>query len=97
MKLSKLNRDIHRWGSIVIAIPVAVVIVTGVILQLKKESAWIQPPTQKGSTNEISLSFDEILTATRDVPEAEVEQWNDIDRVDVRPGNGMLTLGRPLG
>jgi uncharacterized iron-regulated membrane protein len=92
MKLSKLNRDIHRWGSILIAIPVAVVIVTGVILQLKKEFGWIQPPTQKGSTNEISLSFDEILAATRNVPDAEVENWDDIDRVDVRPAKGMLKV-----
>ena len=92
MKLSKLNRDIHRWGSIPIAIPVIVVIVTGVILQLKKESAWIQPPTQKGSTNEISLSFDEVLAATRDVHDVEVENWDDIDRVDVRPAKGMLKV-----
>jgi uncharacterized iron-regulated membrane protein len=92
MKLSKLNRDIHRWGSILIAAPVAVIIVTGVILQLKKEYAWIQPPTQQGSGGELSLSFDQILAATRDVPEAEVDSWDDIDRLDVRPGKGMLKV-----
>ena len=92
MKLSKLNRDVHRWGSLLVALPVAVIIVTGVILQLKKESAWIQPPTQKGSSGEPSLSFDQIITATRQVPEAEVESWSDIDRLDVRPGKGMLKV-----
>jgi uncharacterized iron-regulated membrane protein len=92
MKLSKLNRDIHRWGSIFIAIPIAVVIVTGLILQLKKEFTWIQPATQKGSTSDVSLSFDQILIATRRVPEAKVESWDDIDRLDVRPGKGMLKV-----
>jgi uncharacterized iron-regulated membrane protein len=92
MKLSKLNRDVHRWGSILIALPVAVIIVTGVILQLKKEFAWIQPATQKGSTSDLSLSFDRILSTTRKVPEAEVDSWNDIDRLDVRPGKGMLKV-----
>mgnify|MGYP001816524298 FL=1 len=92
MKLSKLNRDLHRWGSILIAAPVVVIIATGVILQLKKESAWIQPPTQQGTGGDPSLSFDQILAATRDVPEAEVDSWDDIDRLDVRPGKGMLKV-----
>jgi hypothetical protein len=92
MKLSKLNRDIHRWGSILIAAPVVVIVVTGVILQLKKESAWIQPPTRQGSGRELSLSFDQILAATRGVPEAEVDSWDDIERLDVRPGKGMLKV-----
>ena len=30
MKPSKLNRDVHRWGSLLVALPVAVIIVTGV-------------------------------------------------------------------
>ena len=92
MNLSKLNRDIHRWGSILIAIPVAVIIVTGVILQFKKESAWIQPATNEGSSSELLISFDEILVAAQNVPEAEVRSWDDIDRVDVRPGKGMLKV-----
>ncbi len=69
MKLSKLNRDIHRWGSILIAAPVVVISVTGVILQLKKEYAWIQPPTQQGAGGELSLNFDQILAATKNVRE----------------------------
>ncbi len=92
MKISKLNRNVHRWASILIALPLAVIIVTGVILQLKKELSWIQPSTQEGSSGELSISFDQIITATRQVPEAEVETWDDIDRLDVRPGKGMLKV-----
>ena len=92
MKLSKLNRDVHRWGSILIALPLAVVIASGVILQLKKQSTWIQPATQSGSSGELSLSFAEILSAAQGVREAEVESWNDVDRLDVRPSKGILKV-----
>lgn len=92
MKLSKFNRDVHRWGSIIIALPMAIIIISGVILQLKKESAWIQPTMQKGSSRELLLSFDQILEASQKVPEAEVESWDDIDRLDVRPDKGMLKV-----
>jgi uncharacterized iron-regulated membrane protein len=92
MKLSKLNRDVHRWGSVLIALPVLAVIVTGVILQLKKESAWIQPPTQRGTSDEPAIGFDEILSVVQKVPEADVETWDDVDRLDVRPGRGILKV-----
>jgi uncharacterized iron-regulated membrane protein len=90
MKFSHLNRIVHRWGSILVLIPTGVIIVSGIVLQLKKNSAWIQPPTQKGSSEELSLTFDQILSTVQDVPE--VETWDDIDRLDVRPGKGMLKI-----
>ena len=92
MNLSKLNRDVHRWGSLLIALPLAVVIGSGAILQLKKQSAWIQPATKGGDATGASLSFDQILAAARKVPEAEVSNWGDIDRLDVRPSKGMLKI-----
>jgi uncharacterized iron-regulated membrane protein len=92
MKYSRLNRLTHRWGAILVLIPTGVIILSGIVLQLKKNSAWIQPPTQKGSSAELSLSFDQILAAARDVSEAQVETWDDIDRLDVRPGKGMLKV-----
>jgi uncharacterized iron-regulated membrane protein len=92
MKLSKLNRVTHRWGSIIILIPTAVILLSGMILQLKKEFAWIQPATKRGDTTGASLSFDQILAVARDVSEAEVSDWDDIDRLDVRPSKGMLKI-----
>ncbi len=92
MNAAKWNRKLHRWGAILIALPLVIVIVTGVMLQLKKNSDWIQPPSQRGSTKEPTIGFDEILAATRSVPEAEVETWNDIDRLDVRPWKGMVKV-----
>ena len=33
-----------------------------------------------------------VLTAVKAVPEAGVDSWDDIDRLDVRPGRGMLKV-----
>ncbi len=92
MKAAKLNRLLHRWGSITIALPIVVIIVTGIILQLKKEVAWIQPPTQIGSSREVGITFEAILNTAKTVPQAGIESWDDIDRLDVRPGKGMLKV-----
>ena len=92
MKLSKFNRVTHRWGSIIVLIPTAVILLSGMILQLKKESAWIQPATKRGDATGASLSFDRMLAVAREVPEAEISDWDDIDRLDVRPNKGMLKI-----
>lgn len=90
--LPKLSRRWHRIGAVAIAAPFLVVILTGLLLQLKKELAWIQPPTQSGSSASPTLSFPEILEITRTVPEAQVADWADIDRLDVRPTKGVVKV-----
>jgi uncharacterized iron-regulated membrane protein len=92
MTLAKFNRLFHRWASMIVALPVLVVIVTGLILLLKKDVAWIQPPTQRGCSTELDLSFDQILEIVQTVSEAEIKSWEDIDRLDVRPSKGMLKV-----
>jgi len=92
MKLSKLNRDLHRWGSILAFLPMMIIIVSGIILLLKKEVAWIQPPTQRGTASQPSIGFDRILEVARTVPEAQIESWDDVDRLDVRPGKGVVKV-----
>ena len=89
---AKWNRKIHRWGSIVIALPLLLIIVTGVLLQLKKQSSWIQPPTVRGSSSEPTLTPAEVLVAVRAIPEARVSTWEDIDRLDVRPSKGIVKV-----
>jgi len=66
--------------------------VTGGLLLLKKDIAWIQPPTVKAEVGKPHISFDEILEAIHTVPEAATAQWNDIDRLDVRPGKGVIKV-----
>ena len=92
MKPAKINRVFHRRASVLIALPLLLVIGTGLLLMLKKDVAWIQPPTQRGSTKELGVSFDQILASAKSVPEAGIEGWEDIDRLDVRPSKGMLKV-----
>ena len=93
----KVTRRLHRIGAVVAALPLLVVIASGLLLQVKKEWSWVQPPTQRGSTQTLELSWDEVLERARSVPEAEIATWDDIDRLDVRPSKGMLKVRAKSG
>lgn len=86
------NRKIHRWGAIIIALPFLIVLITGLFLQVKKEFAWIQPPTQEGISTDLEITFDEILTISSTVDKAGIKKWSDIDRLDVRPDKGVVKV-----
>jgi len=92
MKLSKFSRLWHRWGSIIALLPITIIVVSGIVLQLKKVSPYIQPPTQRGAGTEPAIGFERILEVARTVPEAEIESWEDVDRLDVRPGKGVVKV-----
>lgn len=92
MTWSLLNRKIHYWGAIACAVPVLVVIVTGILLLVKKEVSWIQPPTQAGQGEVPQVAFEQILRATQAVPQAKINSWADIDRLDIRPGKGVIKV-----
>lgn len=86
------SRKIHRWGAIIIALPFLIVLISGLFLQLKKDVSWIQPESIEGVSNIPSISFEEILTAAKSIPEAEISSWKDINRLDVRPDKGMVKV-----
>jgi uncharacterized iron-regulated membrane protein len=88
----RLHRKIHYWGAIICALPVLVVIISGILLLLKKQSAWIQPPTSKGSAGAPLVAFDAIYQAAAAVPQAGVRSWDDIERLDVRPDKGVIKV-----
>lgn len=86
------NRKWHRWGAILTALPMLLVIVSGLLLQVKKQSNWVQPATVKLGATEPSVAWEALLEAARSVPEAEVDSWKDVDRLDVRPSKGIVKL-----
>lgn len=92
MSFKKTNRQIHKWGSIMIALPLLVVIITGILLLLKKEFDLIQPPTQRGISATPSVSFEQVLRIAKSVESAEINSWKDIDRLDVRPSKGVIKV-----
>ena len=92
MKLNKQLRKIHYWISPFIFIPILIIFSTGILLQLKKQSDWVQPPIQQGVSNIPSIEFQQMLEAAKSVPEAEINSWDDIDRIDVRPEKGISKI-----
>ncbi len=92
MSFRKINRSTHKWASIIVAIPVLIIIVTGILLLVKKEFSYLQPASQSGVSNVPSISFDVILEQAKSVEEAQVDSWDSIDRLDVRPSKGIIKI-----
>lgn len=91
MQFHRFNRRFHYWTGFAIALPLSVVIVTGLLLQLKKHWSFVQPPEQRGSAPEPQIGFPDLLAAarTRSGPEG---GWGDVERIDVRPGRGLAKV-----
>lgn len=63
MKKRILVRKLHYWVTPAIAFPFLVVIISGLLLQVKKEITWIQPATaQVNQIGDPQVSWDQILT-----------------------------------
>ena len=87
-----LNRKLHRWGAIATALPFLLVIATGLLLQLKKQLPWVQPPEQRTSSTVPTVSMAQIFAAAKSVPQAGIASWDDVERVDVRPSKGIAKV-----
>lgn len=92
LNLRVWNRKLHRWGAIAVAVPFLIVIATGLLLQVKKQVAWVQPTEMKGTPGEPQVSLAAVFAAARSRPEAGIQSWTDIDRIDVRPGKGLIKV-----
>ena len=89
----KFNRTCHYWIALACALPVLIIVCSGGMLLLKKEIAWIQPPSAKVDTDGVpKISFETILQAAKSVPQAGIHGWEGIDRLDVRPGKGIIKV-----
>jgi uncharacterized iron-regulated membrane protein len=88
--LHVLNRKVHYWVAFGAAIPLLVMIGSGLLLQAKKHWGWVQPAERRGTGTVPAIDFPEILTAIRGVPEMGVQSWDDVRRLDVRPGRGVV-------
>lgn len=88
MRFYRFFWDTHKWTGIILAIVFLNIAVSGFLLLIKKDYDWIQPPTMSG----VEGSVDEFITVRRlvDVVLAEnhpdFASFDDIDRVDFRPG-----------
>lgn len=94
MNWKKFWRQVHYWLSLAVFLPAGVMFVAGGFLMLKKEIEWIQPGTERGvvAAQLPQASFEQMLAAARAHPEAGIENWEDIDRIDLRVGRGVAKL-----
>lgn len=97
MKLSVMNRKVHYWTTAFIAMPVLVLVCTGLLLQTKKHWTWVQPAEQRGTGTSPRIEFDDILASVQGVTNLGVTGWGDISRLDVRPGRGLAKVGLRSG
>ena len=85
-------RKTHRWGAVLIALPFLLVAISGLLLQIKKQVPWVQPETKQGDGKIPTISMNDILMAAKSVPEASVQSWGDIERIDARPRDGVIKV-----
>lgn len=88
----KNNRKVHYWLSAIIAFPLLVVILTGLMLQYKKYVPWIQPTTVTTVHKIPSVSFQDVFLEIRKIESLNINTWSDIDRIDVRPAKGIIKV-----
>ncbi len=92
MRLNVLARRVHYWVTLGIALPVAVIISTGVLLQIKKQSHWVQPKEIRGTGTTPTLDLHQIVAAVQTVPALGVTGWDDIKRMDIRADRGLAKV-----
>lgn len=92
MNVQKNLRLIHHWLSVVVGLPLLVMIGAGLVLMLKKEVNWIQPPTIFGSAPAEfpNATFEALFSAAQGVEAANIKDWGDLDRVDIKPDKGIV-------
>jgi uncharacterized iron-regulated membrane protein len=90
--MNRLTRRLHRWGAVITFLPMLLVILSGLLLQVKKDVSWVQPPTKKGQPYAMIVDWDKILDVARSIEEAQVDGWSDISRLDIRPDRGLIKV-----
>ena len=64
---------------------------SGILLQLKKQSNWIQPNVETVSSSK-PIILQSYLDAVSTIEEANISSWDDIERIDIRPGKGIAKI-----
>jgi len=92
MRSLVLARKIHYWSTLFIALPILLVLVTGLLLQVKKQWTWVQPEEQRGTPTDSPITLAESVAIMTAHTEVGISDWEDIDRFDVRPSKGMMKV-----
>jgi hypothetical protein len=92
LKANSLIRKLHYWASIIIALPALVLLGSGLLLQTKKHWSWVQPTEYRGTGKIPQITLDKLFQSLISAPDFGVRDWEDINRIDLRPGRGVAKV-----
>ena len=93
MSAGRLLRKIHYWASLPLFLTIFLIASTGATLALKKDLASLQPPTQHGARpGDLSRPTADLVAAVRTVPRYRAARWQDVERIDIRPSEGIAKV-----
>lgn len=92
MHFNVLNRKVHHWASFAVAIPILVIISSGILLQMKKQWGWVQPPEIRGTGTVPAIGFEQIMATLQSTPSLGVSGWDDVSRIDIRADRGLAKV-----
>ncbi len=89
-RLSQRFRKWHRNVSLLIALPILITLSTGVLLMLRGQFSYIQPPSLAGEQPLVApaISAEQALQTLQGIPEAEVKDWKDVSSLIFSPAKG---------
>ncbi len=88
-------RHLHGWLAPVVALPLLVVIVTGLVMLLRHQLIFLQPHScQRGSPG-FSLNLEQIVTISRGYYPALVSSVTDIEEIRISPRKGITKVRLP--
>lgn len=91
--MGRTLRLVHYWLTAFTLGTVAVVSITGVLLSLKKDFDVLQAPTAVASAPGLPPTpLDRLLTAVAAETGSSKLGWRDVDRIDVRPRDGLAKV-----
>jgi uncharacterized iron-regulated membrane protein len=87
MRLFKFFWVLHRWFAGVFGVALICVAVTGLVLQFKGRSEWIQPETHSGAEGGAAefITIERLLEVVWAQEHPGFEQLADVSRIDLRP------------
>lgn len=92
MNFNRLTRQIHYWATAFVALPVLLIIGSGILLQLKKQWPWVQPHEQRGTGKVPVIGLADILASVQSQTPHGVRGWQDVNRIDLRPNRGVAKV-----
>lgn len=88
MKPYKFFWETHKWVGIGSSLLVLLISITGFLLLVKKDHAWIQPPTRweaEAARSGPYITFDRLYEILFALDRPDLQSEKDIDRIDFRP------------